>query len=527
MKAAVYIRVSSQRQADEGYSLGPQRQDCEAFIASKGWTLVKVFEDAGVSGGKASRPALDELVKMIESGSVEALVSPHIDRIGRSSVNTHALYEIFDKAGIALWKPTGERYDGSSSDAKMMRSVIAAAAQYERDRLSERVRDSVPGKAERGNYNGGPVPFGYDLGEDGGLVPNDEAKWVRHMFKRYAHEGASFYAIGKELEKAGVKSPRGGKWSGNQAVATRIKNDIYVGRVSGGVEGKHEALIDLDTWQRAQARIASNQTLPGNGRGRRPTAHLLGLGMLKCECGWSMRPVLDPSSKRRYYRCKRKAAQGAASCKVPNLPQGELDKALLSYLSDHVISAGLTATELDAERKAGETDAKKAKSAAERAVKQADSRRESAELKWLDGKIDDGRWTELQARFDAEREAAESERKQAEATLEALAEPDSDAIAAVERLRKDIAATAKDGGSLELWHTLIVKLYEHVEVLAGAETDEATVDLSDDDMGVPAFVHDGRIYALVPQLRPELAALYGGDPLVGAGDQLGQKGRPK
>ncbi len=76
MKAAVYTRVSSQRQADEGYSLAQQRAACEQFVEVKGWTLLGTFEDAGVSGGRKSRPKLDELVGLIEAGEVDVLVSP-------------------------------------------------------------------------------------------------------------------------------------------------------------------------------------------------------------------------------------------------------------------------------------------------------------------------------------------------------------------------------------------------------------------------------------------------------------------
>ena len=121
---------------------------------------------------------------------------------------------------------------------------MAMAAQFERDMISERVAAAAPGKAERGSYNGGPIPFGYELGDDGGLVPSEDAKWIRYMFRRYAHEGASFYAICAELEAEGVPNSRGGKWR-NNAVSARIRNDIYIGRVSGGAEGKHEPLIDF------------------------------------------------------------------------------------------------------------------------------------------------------------------------------------------------------------------------------------------------------------------------------------------
>jgi site-specific DNA recombinase len=229
MKAAIYTRVSSRKQADEGYSLESQRKKCEAFAKAKGWEVARVYEDAGVSGGKKSRPALNELVAAIEAGEVGVLVSPWLDRIGRSAVHSQELYAIFDAAKIALWTPDGAKYDGSSAAAKMTRSILAAAAEFERDMISERTREGAAGKVERGVYNGGPVPFGYELGESGGLVVCEaEAKWIRHMFQRYAHESASFYEIAKELEAAKVPTRRGGLWRGNP-VAERIKQPMYAG----------------------------------------------------------------------------------------------------------------------------------------------------------------------------------------------------------------------------------------------------------------------------------------------------------
>lgn len=71
MRAAIYTRVSSKRQVDEAYSLAAQLKDCERFVESRGWTLGSVYTDAGVSGGKKSRPALDELTAAIEAGEIE------------------------------------------------------------------------------------------------------------------------------------------------------------------------------------------------------------------------------------------------------------------------------------------------------------------------------------------------------------------------------------------------------------------------------------------------------------------------
>jgi hypothetical protein len=241
-----------------------------------------------------------------------------------------------------------------------------------------------------------------------------------------------------------------------------------------------------------------------------------------------MQANTDPNG-RRYYRCRRKKVELPGSCSMPNLPQRLVDEAVLSFLSKHVISQGLTTGELEAELTRAVKDAATAKSEAERAIRQADEREASAELKWIDGKIDDRRWAELQARFDAEREQARTAAKTAEVTLEALAQPDEEAITAVERLRADLQAAATDEPSLPRYHALIGKLFEHVEVL---EADADAPEQVEDFPTTPTFVYEARQatkgrprahrYYLLPVLRPELAMLYGGDPIkfAGAGDLI-------
>jgi site-specific DNA recombinase len=528
LRAALYTRVSSQRQVDEGFSLGSQREKSEQFIAAKeDWTLVRVLEDAGVSGGKKSRPALDELVAAVEAGEIDVIVSPWIDRIGRSAANTAALFEVFDRAGVRLWTPDGKCFDGDCASGKLTRSAMAMAAQFERDMISERVTASNPGKAQRGSYHGGPVPYGYELGPDGGLVIcQDEARWVRHIFRRYAHEGASFYAIGKELAAANVLTRRRGAWTGKK-VSEMLKSSIYIGKVREDHDGKHEPITDVDTFRRAQERMHATKTLNGNGRGKK-SAHLLSHGLLRCQCGEGTTPTTDPNG-RKYYRCRRKRAEVAGDCPMPNLPQGLVDGAILSYLSEHVISSGLTAGELEAEQTRAVKDAARAKSEAEKQIRIADDREAAAEMKWIDGKIDDDRWRELRARFDAEREQARTAAKTADATHTALSEPDGEAIAAVERLRTDIQAAATDAPSLPRYRALVVKLFERVEVI---EADADAPETVEDFPTTPTFIYAARKptqgrprkhrYYLLPVLRPELAMLYGGDPIefVGAGDLI-------
>jgi hypothetical protein len=188
----------------------------------------------------------------------------------------------------------------------------------------------------------------------------------------------------------------------------------------------------------------------------------------------------------------------------------------------------MTVSELESERARAVTDAKQTQAAAARARNQTEARRESAEEKWLDGKITDKRWGELQEKFSRELAAAEGEQTAAEATIGALEQPDPEALAAVERLRADIAVAAEDG-SMKRYSALVKRLYERVELVPGAPqveqagpptAVEAAQAAEYDDEPTIGFEHKGCAYALVPILRPELAALYGCDPMVGAAAQV-------
>src|SRR5438874_11943921 len=146
------------------------------------------------------------------------------------------------------------------------------------------------------------------------------------MFKRYAHDGASFYEIGKELAAAKVPTHRGGLWTGKK-VAESLKSAMYVAHLRDGTRATHPPLIDLEAFQRAQERMAATRTLNGNGRGKRSSAHLLSHGLLRCECGEGTTPMTDPNG-RKYYRCRRKRGEATGVCTMPNLPQELVDETI-------------------------------------------------------------------------------------------------------------------------------------------------------------------------------------------------------
>ena len=84
----VYIRVSTQEQAEEGYSLGEQEERLRKYCDAMGWILVKVYTDGGFSGGNLDRPALKAMIKEIEKGAADIVLVDKLDRLSRSQFDT-------------------------------------------------------------------------------------------------------------------------------------------------------------------------------------------------------------------------------------------------------------------------------------------------------------------------------------------------------------------------------------------------------------------------------------------------------
>jgi site-specific DNA recombinase len=163
--------------------LDVQEQQCRAFVEREGWDLQErdVYVEPGVSGGRANRPALDDLMSAVDAGEVQAVVTQRVDRLGGNARHNLELFERFDSAAVVLYSP-----DGRTHADKFVRTIESAVAERERELISDRARAVTPAKRARGSYNGGPRPFGYDFADDGGLVPNpEEAAIVRRLFREY------------------------------------------------------------------------------------------------------------------------------------------------------------------------------------------------------------------------------------------------------------------------------------------------------------------------------------------------------
>lgn len=212
-QAVGYIRVSTEGQATEGVSLEAQRSRIEAYCVAQGLQLSAVFVDAGISGKRAdNRPQLQAALAAVCKTS-GVLVVYSLSRLARSTADTIAISDQLQKAGADLVSLT-EKIDTTSAAGKVLFTLLAAFAQFERDLTAERTSAALQHKKAQGQRVG-TVPFGYDLAADGvTLVPNEAQQAVITNIRQLRADGMTLQAIADILESEGVRTAKGGtKWT--------------------------------------------------------------------------------------------------------------------------------------------------------------------------------------------------------------------------------------------------------------------------------------------------------------------------
>lgn len=194
LRCAVYTRKSTDEGLEKEFnSLDAQREACEAYIVSQrheGWVLVvDSYDDGGFSGGSMQRPGLKRLLDDLGTGKVDIILVYKVDRLTRALSDFAKIVDILDAAGASFVSIT-QAFNTTTSMGRLTLNVLLSFAQFEREVISERVRDKVAASKAKGMWMGGSLALGYDK-IDGKLVVNPtEAATVRHIFQRYLEVGS-------------------------------------------------------------------------------------------------------------------------------------------------------------------------------------------------------------------------------------------------------------------------------------------------------------------------------------------------
>lgn len=247
IKAAAYIRVSTDEQAESGYSLELQRERITAQITAKGWQLVEIYEDAGQSGGKLDRPALKKMLSEIGNGNINAVVVYKLDRLSRKQRDTMYLIEdVFLKQNIELVS-ISESLDTSSPTGRAMIGMLSVFAQLERDTITERLSDGRKQKAKTGGYAGGNVAIGYtsERGKKVLDIDSQKAAAIKRAFE-LKESGLTLQKIADSLNAEGHTTKQNALFTPTQVMRILKRREFYQGLYGYSdiiTKGQHAAII--------------------------------------------------------------------------------------------------------------------------------------------------------------------------------------------------------------------------------------------------------------------------------------------
>ena len=185
----LYVRVSTQEQAKEGYSIDEQIDRLKDYARAKGWIVVNVYVDGGYSGSNTNRPALKDMIKDVEAKKGDCVIVYKLDRLSRSQKDTLELIEDYFLTNNVDFVSMTENFDTSTPFGKAMIGILSVFAQLEREQIKERMSMGREGRAKEGKFHGGGyAPIGYDYVDSQLIINEYEAMQIREIYKLYQND---------------------------------------------------------------------------------------------------------------------------------------------------------------------------------------------------------------------------------------------------------------------------------------------------------------------------------------------------
>lgn len=247
MTVGIYIRVSTQEQAQEGYSIPAQKERLTAYCKAQGWNDYKFYIDDGRSGRDMERPKLKLLLDHVKQGKIKLLLVYRLDRFTRSVKDLHKMLELLNEYGCGF-KSATEVYDTTTAMGRLFITIVAALAEWETDNMSERISMALEEKVSSGEHVGG-IPYSFDRTEDEKLVANPERSAVTLKMIEKIEAGWSVRQVANYLTKVDNK-----EWYTNTIIRI-LRNPVLYGSTRWNdkvYENTHEGIISKDRFVKLQ-----------------------------------------------------------------------------------------------------------------------------------------------------------------------------------------------------------------------------------------------------------------------------------
>jgi len=315
MRAAIYCRVSTKDQEEEGSSLDTQEQRCRAYATEHGWQVVAVYRETHTGSELWERPQLTALRETVREGAVDVMLAYALDRLSRKQTHVAIIAEEIERAGARLAFVT-EDFE-QSAVGTFLRSAKAFAAELEREKIKERTKRGMMARMQSGKLKPGPRPlYGYRWADEEHAryaIDEDKAPTVRRMFDMVAR-GCTLREVERQLNADGIPTPMGrsAHWTfsniramlGHEAyMGTAIQNRHMLRRVNGKTihsirsaeehihfpDGTIPPIVSAEVFAAVQVRLERNRRESVRNSSS-PESFLLRGGFIRCgTCGCVVR----------------------------------------------------------------------------------------------------------------------------------------------------------------------------------------------------------------------------------------------
>lgn len=375
IRTAIYVRVSTDKQEEDGTSLDTQVENCLEYAKQNGLTVVAIYRETFTGALYRERPQLTNLRESYRKGELDAVLFNTFDRLSRNQIHLGVLIDEMEHYSIRI-ECVKEQFDNTAT-GQFMRNALAFVAQVEREKISYRTDTGRRERARNGKLIPGWKPrYGYIWANEGKthyVINPQEAQVVKSICEDYDN-GGTFRGIAKKLNEKNVPTPSGkGYWC--DATVRRILEDpIYIGRassfkydstkkVAGRVrnamrpqeeqialpEGTVPPIIELALFSRIQERIKINKIdAPRNNP--YPEASLLRCGFVKCGyCGrvMSVSGLVGKGNNTREYRCSYACRPGIPCPRGATISIHRIDEIVWDYVGEIIQDFSMVAKALD------------------------------------------------------------------------------------------------------------------------------------------------------------------------------------
>ena len=330
--AGIYIRVSTEDQAREGFSLGEQKEKLEALCKYKGYEVYKVYKDAGISAKDIThRPQFQQMLEDMKAGKINYIVAYKLDRVTRSVKDLETLISTLEQYHCYLICDRDD-VNTSTANGRFFVRMLTVLSQLEIEIVSERTKFGLGGAIKAGHIPG-PCPFGYYRDTDKTIKIDISTKDIVIRIYQLYLEGKSYQQIANILNDENVPSPVKSKW-GDSTIEKIINNRIYMGDFERYKKDKDREseiymnvvppIISRAMWEDTQNQKGKNQRSYSRHR-----VYIFFQKLICPKCGKIMtgKGAGGKKSKYMYYTCEK--------CKI-YFNEDDIEEILIDYILDFI-----------------------------------------------------------------------------------------------------------------------------------------------------------------------------------------------